>query len=166
MEYWDHTMGPQERVALRASAVQAVNNGEKKRHVALRFGVTRQTLHNWVAKHQHGGTEALVARPRGRARRRMLEPAQETQVADAILLLSPSTVHQRFTRWTKKAIAGFIEQRFGVRLSTWQVDSHLRRWGFESHKQVRRAFMVNQTRNGAQVWAPEAATGSPSQPLF
>lgn len=145
MEYWDHTMGQQERVALRARAVQAVKAGEKKRLVAQRFGVTRQTLHNWVAKHRLGGTEALVAKPRGRARRRVLEPAQEAQVADAILLLPPSTVHQRFTRWTKKAVAGFVEQRFGVRLSEWQVDSHLRRWGFESHKQVRRAFMTNQT---------------------
>jgi transposase len=160
-------MGPQERVALRASAVQAVSAGEKKRHVARRFGITRQTLHNWVAKYQHGGTEALVARPRGRARRRLLEPAQEAQVADAIRLLPPSTVHEQFTRWTKKAIAGFIEQRFGVRLSAWQVDSHLRRWGYESHKQVRRAFRVNQARDGAPGWAPQPAALSSSshQPL-
>jgi transposase-like protein len=68
MEYWDHTMGPQDRVALRASAVQAVSNGEKKLHVARRLGITRQTLHNWVAKHRQGGTEALAAKPRGRAR--------------------------------------------------------------------------------------------------
>jgi len=137
VEYWDHTMGPHERVALRASAVLAVRAGEKKLHVARRFGITRQTLHNWVSKHQRGGTEALVAKPRGRARRTVLEPSQEAQIADAIRLLPPSTGHQRFTRWTKKAIAGFIEQRFGVRLSAWQVDSHLRRWGFESLKQVR-----------------------------
>jgi len=46
MEYWDHMMGPQERVELRANAVLAVKNGEKKRHVARRLGITRQTLHN------------------------------------------------------------------------------------------------------------------------
>lgn len=165
MEYWDHTMGPRERAALRASAVQAVSAGEKKLHVARRFGITRQTLHNWVAKHRRGGTQALVAKPRGRARRRLLEPSQEAQVADAILLLSPSTVHQRFTRWTKKAIAGFIEERFGVRFSTWQVDSHLRRWGFESHKQVRRAFMINQARDGAPGWSDQTTTEASNQLL-
>lgn len=74
MEYWDRTIGPQERVALRASAVQAVSAGEKKLHVARRLGITRQTLHNWVARHRYGGTAALVAKPRGRARRRELEP--------------------------------------------------------------------------------------------
>jgi transposase len=156
-------MGPHERVALRASAVLAVKSGEKKRHVARRFGITRQTLHNWVARHQRGGTAALVAKPRGRTRRRVLEPWQEAQVADAIRLLSPSTVHQRYTRWTKKAIAGFIEQRFGVQLSAWQVDSHLRRWGFASHKQVRRAYMVNQARDGAPGWSPRAPAEASSR---
>lgn len=39
MAYWDHTMGQQEPVALRASAVLAVGSGEKKRRVEKRFGV-------------------------------------------------------------------------------------------------------------------------------
>jgi transposase len=79
MEYWDHTIGPRERVALRAAAVGAVNSGEKKCRVAQRLGVTRQTLHNWVERHRRGGTAALAARPRGRSRRRVHEPWQEAQ---------------------------------------------------------------------------------------
>jgi len=66
MEYWDHTMSPQERVALRACAVLAVSNGEMKSRVAKQLGITRQTLHNWVNKHRLGGTAALAAKPRGR----------------------------------------------------------------------------------------------------
>lgn len=126
MEYWDQTMGPRERVALRASAVQAVSRGEKKRHVAQRFGITRQTLHNWVARHRSGGTAALAARPRGRSCRQVLEPWQEAQVAGAIRMLPPWTVNPRYTRWTKKAIAEYVELRFGVAFNAWQVDSHLR----------------------------------------
>jgi transposase len=68
MEYWHHSMGPGERALLRERAVQAVSAGEKKRHVALRLGITRQTLHNWVEKYRRGGTAALVAKPRGRVR--------------------------------------------------------------------------------------------------
>jgi len=156
MEYWDHTLGPRERVAVRASAVEAVKNGEKKLHVALRLGITRQTLHNWVTKHRCGGTAALVARPRGRKRRQVLEPWQETQVADAIRLLPPSTAGEQYTRWTKKAVAAYVEQSFGVPFHPWQVDSHLRRWGFDSHKQVRRAFMDQQFPAGARSM-PSAA---------
>lgn len=66
MNYWNDTMSPQERVELRANAVLAVGNGERKSHVAQRLGITRQTLHSWVNKHRHGGTAALAAKPRGR----------------------------------------------------------------------------------------------------
>ena len=163
MEYWDHTTGSQERVALRASAVRAVSSGEKKLHVARRLGITRQTLHNWVMKYQRGGTAALTAKPRGRVRRQMLAPWQEAQVAEAIMLLSPSAVDCRYTRWTKKAISGFVEQRFGVRLSAWQVDSHLRRWRFGSHKKARRAFMNSPAGDGAPNWPPQDATEASSR---
>ena len=82
MEYWDHTMGPQERVALRAIAVQAVRDGERKSHVARRLGVTRQTLHNWLIKHRLGGTDALAAKPRGRTGRGL---AADNEGARALL---------------------------------------------------------------------------------
>ena len=165
MEYWDHTMAPHDRVALRAGAVQAVRNGEKKSHVARRLGVTRQTLHNWVTRHDRGGKAALAAKPRGRSRRAVLEPSQEALLAEAIVWLSPSSVHPRFTRWTKKAVAAFVEQRFGVCLKAWQVDSHLRRLGFESHKDVRRAFMLNRHPDAAPRWPDGTAAEAPAPAL-
>jgi len=69
---------------MRASAVQAVRNGEKKLHVALRFGITRQTLHNWIAKHQRGGMEALAAKPRGRGRRTDLAAPAVTEASSRL----------------------------------------------------------------------------------
>lgn len=147
MGYGDRTMTPEEQVVLRTSAVEATIMGEKKRQVAQRFGITRQTLHNWVLKHRRGGTAALAGRQPGRTRRRILQPSQEALVVDTILQHSPAIVNQRYTRWTKKAIASFVEQEFGIRFSPWQVDSHLRRWGFVSHKVVRRAFLDTPGRN-------------------
>lgn len=86
----------------------------------------------------------------------MLEPWQEAQVARAIMFLPPATVNQRFTRWTKKAIAAFIHQRFGVSFSAWQVDCHLRRWGFESHKEARRAFMNKHASENVRHGSPQS----------
>ena len=149
MEYWDRTASPLERVALRASAVQAVSMGERKRQVAQRFGVTRQTLHNWVVRHRRGGTAALAASRRARRagysspRRRHRSPTRSCIVS--------GDRSRGYTRWTKKAIAAFVEQTFGIRFSAWQVDSHLRRWGFESHKEVRRAFMSVPGQAGART---------------
>lgn len=68
MYYWDSAKGPCERIALRVMAVRSVAGGEKKSAVAQRFGITRQTLDTWLAKHREGGMEALAAKPRGRAK--------------------------------------------------------------------------------------------------
>ncbi len=164
MEYWDHTMGPRERVALRASAVQAVSAGEKKLYVARRLGITRQTLHNWVIKYQSGGTKALAGRPRGRSRREVLEPWQEAQVAGAIMLLPPSTAGEQYTRWTKNAIAAYVEKSFGIRFNLWQVNCHLRRWGIDADKPVRQAFMNKLAGDCAPRWLPTAPAEVSTQP--
>lgn len=83
MDYWDQSVSPSQRVLLRAHAVQAVNSGEKKSHVAKRIGVTRQTLYAWVSRHRVGGAEALCAKPRGRTGRRAAESSREAQGVDA-----------------------------------------------------------------------------------
>lgn len=153
MDYRDHSDNPRKMLALRTRAVRAVVNGEKKIDVARRHGITRQTLHNWVTKYRLGGTNALVGKQRGRIRRRVLESWQAAQVAGAIRILPPRTVNPRYTRWTKRAISEYVEKSFGVSFNAWQVDSHLRHWGFESHKEVRRAYMDNQVRDGAPNWA-------------
>lgn len=152
MEYWDHTIGPQDRAALRESAVLAVRGGEKKRHVAKQLGITRQTLHRWVMNHKLGGTEALAAKPRGRSRRQVLEPWQEAQIAGTIMLLPPGTVNPSYTRWTKKAIAEYVEKSFGIPFNTWQVNSHLRRWGFDLHWPVQQAFMNKLSGDNTPRW--------------
>lgn len=150
MECWNQAMDVGEWAALRSRAVQAVLAGDKKIAVARRYGITRQTLHNWVTRHRLGGAEALRSKPRGRARRLVLETWQEAQVAGAIRIVPPWTVNPRYTRWTKRAIAEYVERSFGVLFSTWQVDSHLRTWGFDSHKDVRRAFLDNPARAGSR----------------
>lgn len=140
MEPQVRTMDSSARAALRAGAVRDVLEGRRKNDVAQRYGVTRQTLHNWVTRHRSGGTEALADRPRGRAPRRMLLPGQEAQVADAIRSQHPGTVAPRYTRWTKGAIVEYIARTFGVHIKPWQIEGHLRGWGFASYREARRAF--------------------------
>jgi transposase-like protein len=69
MEHWETISSRVELAALRARAVQAVFAGEQKIRVAQRFGVTRQTLHTWVAKHRRTVTAGPDAR-RVRAQRK------------------------------------------------------------------------------------------------
>lgn len=151
MRHEDRSARPRGEAARRARAIEAVGKGEKKLHVARRFGVTRQTLYNWLARHRAGGLEALAARPRGRSRRRVLEPWQEAQVARAIRTQPPWTVQPRSTRWTKSTIAAYVERNFGVHISPWQVDHHLRSSGFRSQKEVRRAFLGSPAAPGGAI---------------
>lgn len=146
MQEHEHYRDVCERLIVRASAVQAVADGARKTEVARRCGISRQTLHAWVTRHRIGGMQALCSRPRGRARRRVLTPRQEAHIAGAIRALPPGVVNPRYTRWTKRAIAEYVERKYGVALTAWQVDKHLPRWGFGSHKEVRSAFMNNQAR--------------------
>ncbi len=148
------------REAVRLHAVQAVAAGEKKSAVARRCGVSRQALHGWTTRHRAGGAAALADKRPGRGQRRLLEPWQEAQVAGTILLLSPRQVSQPYSCWTKKAIAGFVEQRFGLRLSEWMVGSYLRRWGFRTLKDARRAFQRTPPGLGSLLSASAAGSGS------
>jgi transposase-like protein len=66
MEFSFRRAGPEARLALRTCAVNGVLDGQKRSDVALRFGITRRTLCNWVARHRLGGAEALEDRPKGR----------------------------------------------------------------------------------------------------
>lgn len=150
---------PHDPRELRARAVQAVLDGATKVRVARDHGISRQTLHNWVRRHRLGGPDALVARPAGRPRRAVLEPWQEWQVAEAIRKQPPWTVHPGASRWTKETVAVLVEQRFGVRLSAWQVDSHLRRWGFASHKEARRAFLDTRERRVSELLRQQSDRG-------
>lgn len=146
---------PEQQEALRHAALQAVMSGEKKTRVAERLGVTRQAVHHWVRKFRAGGAANLKARPRGRRKIRPLLPWQEELVAGAILGQSPRRLNLRASAWTKKAIAAFVADRFGVELPEWIVSAYLRDWGFSSQREVRRAFEDPAAR-------PPALRGGPS----
>jgi transposase len=130
----------EEQEALRREALQAVMKGERKTSIAKRLGVTRQAVHQWVRRYRAGGAASLGTRPRGRRKIRPLLPWQEEQVTGAILHESPGRLNLQATSWTKRAIAEFVEESFGVRLPEWIVSAYLRDWGFPSQREVRRAF--------------------------
>jgi transposase len=131
---------PEHQESLRLEALQAIMSGEKISHTATRLGVTRQAVHRWIRKFRADGPASLGTRPRGRRKIRPLAPWQEARVADAILSRPPAQPDVPARAWTKKAIADFIEESFGVRLQEWIVSAYLRDWGFASQREVRRAF--------------------------
>lgn len=156
-------LAPGEQETLRREALQAIMNGEKKTRVAERLGVTRQAVHRWVRRYRAGGPASLEARPRGRKKIRPLLPWQEEQVSGAILRQPPGGPSRQAAAWTKRAIADFVEERFGVRLQEWIVSAYLRDWGFPSQREVRRAFVDPPARPPARRVEPPGRRAGPLQ---
>jgi transposase len=158
----------EEQEALRREALQAVMKGENKSRVAERLGVTRQAVHQWVRRYRAGGPASLEAKPRGRRKIRPLLPWQEELVTGAILRRPPGGPGLQGAAWTKRAIADFVEENFGVRLPEWIVSAYLRDWGFSSQREVRRAFAdpsaLTAARQGEAPRTPVAAASFGPRP--
>ncbi|HEY5998542.1 MAG TPA: helix-turn-helix domain-containing protein [bacterium] len=149
-----------EQEKLRQEAVQAVQQGEPPSRVARRLGVTRQAVHHWIRRYRAGGPAGLRTQPRGRRKIRPLLPWQEERVSRAILRVPPAALNVQASSWTKRAIADFVEDSFGVRLPEWIVSAYLRDWGFGPQRVVRHAFADPAARAEATVRRP-AAVGPP-----
>lgn len=125
---------------LRRKVLRAILDGKKQVEVATVFGVTRQSISKWVKKYQEGGNRALRAKPRGRPSGGSLLPWQAAQIAKTVVDRYPDQLKLPFYLWTREAVAGLIEQKFGIRLSVWTVGRYLARWGFTPQKPLRKAF--------------------------
>jgi transposase len=129
---------------LRLRAIQAIAAGMRQTEAARVFGVSRGAVANWMALYRRGGLKALKARPQGRPKGRgRLAPWQSAQVVRSITDRTPDQLKLPFVLWTREAVAGLIEERFGVRLSVWTVGRLLARWGMTPQKPVRRAWEQN-----------------------
>lgn len=128
---------------LRRKAIQAVLSGKKQVEVAEILGVTRQAVGKWVKAYREGGKKALTAKRRGRPKGGSLLPWQAAQIAKTVIDRHPEQLKLPFYLWTREAVGGLIERRFGIRLSVWTIGRYLGRWGFTPQKPLRRAYEKN-----------------------
>ena len=131
---------PQAQEDLRVKAVKAVLGGRTRQEVGELFGVTRQSVGDWVKRYRQKGAKGLKAQARGRRRGSRLKPWQAAQIVRAIMDKHPDQLKLPFYLWTREAVALLIERRFGFPVSIWTAGRYLARWGFTPQKPVRRAF--------------------------
>ncbi len=134
---------PSAQEALRKRAVQAVLDGQKQVDVAKLFGVSTQSVNNWIKTYREKGFQGLSAQKRGPRSKSSLKPWQAAQIAHTIKDKQPDQMHFPFHLWTRQSVAFLIEYRFGIRLSRWTVGRYLKRWGFTPQKPIKRAYERN-----------------------
>jgi transposase len=175
-------LSPHAQEDLRRRVVVAVRGGVYQAEAARTFGVSRQSVNNWMKKYRSGGLRCLRAGRRGRPSVQRLAPHQ---AATAVRLISdrcPDQLKLPFVLWTREAVGELLARRFGVQVSVWTVGRYLRRWGFTPQKPLRRAYerdpeLIRQwlqekypairaraKRNGAEIhWGDEMGLRSDHQ---
>ena len=114
--------------ARRMLALALVLEGVPRHAAARAAGMDRQTLRDWVHRHNEHGLPGLYDRHGGGPRRR-LTPEQEAELADRVRR-GPDVAEHGVVRWRRADPARLIEARFGVVLSERGVGAVLRRLGF------------------------------------
>ena len=118
------------------------------------FGITRQSVGQWVKIHCRAGEKALRAKKRGRPQgRQSLTRRQAQKIQRMIIDRTPDQIKLPFCLWTREAVGLLIKRRFGVDLSVWTVGRFLNEWGFTPQKPVRRAF--EQDPKAVSKWLEE-----------
>lgn len=125
---------------LRRRVVVAVRGGMYQAEAARTFGVSRQSVNNWMKRCRLGGLRRLRSGRRGRPPVQRLAPYQAATAVRLITDRCPDQLQLSFALWTREAVGELLARRFGVQVSVWTVGRYLRRWGFTPQKPVRRAY--------------------------
>jgi transposase len=133
---------PEAQEDLRRRVVYAVvEDGMGKSLAARTFGVTRQSIDNWLRRVEEAGSvRGLAARKRGPKPRPRLGPEQDREAVRLIRGDCPDQLLLPFALWTREAVVALLGRRFGLSVSLSTAGRHLRRWGLTPQRPRRRAY--------------------------
>lgn len=134
------SLSAEAKEALRIRTVRAVMGGLTQTKAAEVFSVKRQTVNRWCQSYLRRGKVALQAKRLGRPKSSTLKGYRAALAARLIGQKCPDELGLSQCLWTRKAVAEFLAERFGHRVSLSTAGRYLRRWGFTPQKPVRRAF--------------------------
>jgi len=127
---------------VRILAVQAVQRGWTVCDTADAFGITRQTLHRWLNRHEENGEEGLARKP-GSGRPRKLEELDENELR-TIVLQPASTFGYETDLWTVGRLHRVIREEYHVTVSQDTVWRRLREAGLTYQKPEREYYEIDE----------------------
>ena len=138
-------LGKDQQVEARRRAMLLLKKGWHERDIAEAVGVHERTVRQWKAHQRDHGTEALLRDERGRQQGegRKLTDAQEKEIVRLIADKLPEQLKLPFALWTRRAVAGLLEERFGLKLPVRTMGLYLKRWGFTPQKPLKKAYEQN-----------------------
>jgi transposase len=132
---------PQAQEEIRKRAVQAVLSGRSEVAVAADFGVSAQTVCEWMGRYRKHGESGLRAKPRGTHKKGgKLAPWECAYIAKAMDDHYPEELDLPFYLWSRAAVAMLAREKFGIIISPSTASRYLRRWSFTLQVPIRRAY--------------------------
>jgi transposase len=126
----------------RLLAVRAVVDFEMSQaDAAAQYGVSSNTMSQWVSLYREQGEAGLAVQPQGRPEGsgRALSSEQEQAIRQLVVESLPCDHDIAIAMWTRQAVAELIAKHTGVELTLQGVGQYLRRWGLTPQKPARQA---------------------------
>lgn len=117
------------------------------------FGISLKTVNNVWKKYKSGGKKALASKKRGVKEGKKITAKQAWEIRELIKDKLPDQLKLPFGLWTREAVQGLIQRKFGIELSRWQVGRYLKSWGFTPQKPIHKAF--EQKPEKVKAWLEE-----------
>jgi transposase len=126
----------------RLLAVRAVVDFEMSQaDAAAQYGVSSNTMSQWVSLYREQGEAGLAVQPQGRPEGsgRALSSEQEQEIRQLVVESLPCDHDIAIAMWTRQAVSELIAKHTGVELTLQGVGQYLRRWGLTPQKPARQA---------------------------
>jgi len=126
----------------RLLAVRAVVDFEMSQaDAAAQYGVSSNTMSQWVSLYREQGESGLTVQPQGRPEGsgRALSDEQGQEIRQLVVDSMPCDHDIASATWTRQAVSELIAKRMGVDMTLQGVGQYLRRWGLTPQKPARQA---------------------------
>ena len=142
----------QERQFIKRDAIRMIKRGDKKKDIAIFYGVHVNTVRDWWKSYKKEGAKSLSYHKRGAKseNKKLLKPDQELRIQQMIIDVMPDQLKLDFALWTTKAVKELITREFSISIGRRAVGNYLNSWGFTPQKPKKRAY--EQSAKKVQDW--------------
>ena len=149
------SVSDQERGIIRRDAIKMIKRGDKKKDVALFYGVHVNTVRDWWKLYNKEGHKSLSYKKRGvkSEDRKLLNKDQEAAIQKMIIDVMSDQLKLDYALWTTRAVRDLIAREFSITIGRRAVGNYLNSWGFTPQKPKKRAY--EQCSKKVQKWLEE-----------
>jgi transposase len=142
------------RAQLRAQAVVMISQGATVEEVAELFGVSRQTVYNWVNRFRNGGGQDLASclSDAARSGRPKIAGGKLDKFIGEVIDFAPSSFGYHATEWTAELLRIYLAEVHGIECSDDTVRRSIARlnlhWKRSRYELVLRSPTWQQAKGG------------------